>query len=664
MKQDQFEIFVPGRLCLFGEHSDWAGAQRVFNAGIEPGEAIVTGIEQGISARVRQNDRFVICSRIAGEENERLECEMSTDKLRQIARGGGFYSYVAGVASYVNENYSVGGLEICITERTLPMKRGLSSSAAICVLVAKAFNRIYDLRLSIKGEMLVAYNGEQRTPSRCGRLDQACAFGIRPVRMVFDGNDIEASALTCGGELYFVFADLMANKDTVRILADLNRSYPYPQTVLDRGLHEALGINNREIVSRAANFIEQGRARDLGALMACAQRLFDEKVAPASPEELAAPVLHSVLEDPVVLELTFGGKGVGSQGDGAVQLLAKDKACQEKLADYLKTQRHMDAYTLTLSPRHSVKKAIIPVAGYGTRMYPASRFLKKDFFPVVDRDGIAKPVILVLLEELDRAGIEEFCLVINGEEDREQYHKYFNEGLSDEYFDKLPAHLKAYERFIRRIGSQIEYVVQKEKRGFGHAVYQCRSFADNKPVLLALGDTIYRTHSEVNCTGQLLDAFDKTKKTTLSVHRIPARNVIHYGVLTGSPVRQTGMDGIIKVDKMTEKPSVEQAKEALRIPGDTNGDAFYAVFGEYVLTPEVFEILEEHIQSNLTSNGEIQLTDALDEVRRKTALYGVLVDGVMFDTGIPEAYVNTVAEFAKTGLPGGELQGSGNRAIK
>ena len=88
------------------------------------------------------------------------------------------------------------------------------------------------------------------------------------------------------------------------------------------------------------------------------------------------------------------------------------------------------------------------------------------------------------------------------------------------------------------------------------------------------------------------------------------------------------------------------------------------MFGEYVLTPEVFEILEEHIQSNLTSNGEIQLTDALDEVRRKTALYGVLVDGVMFDTGIPEAYVNTVAEFAKTGLPGGELQGSGNRAIK
>lgn len=306
MEKEYINIFVPGRLCLFGEHSDWAGAQRAFNADITPGEAIVTGIEQGIYASVSKHDHFVICSSIKGEEHMRLECPMSTVELKRIAHEGGFYSYVAGVASYVNENYSVCGLEIRITGRTLPMKRGLSSSAAICVLVAKAFNRLYRLHMSIKGEMQVAYYGEQRTPSRCGRLDQACAFGVQPVYMKFDGNDVDASSLTSGTELLFVFADLMAEKNTVKILADLNRSFPYPQTELDRNLHGALGKDNHDIVSRAVRLIESGNAPQLGALMTEAQKLFDEKVAPACPTELGAPVLHSVLNDPVVVELVYG----------------------------------------------------------------------------------------------------------------------------------------------------------------------------------------------------------------------------------------------------------------------------------------------------------------------------------------------------------------------
>ena len=647
MNRECLNLFVPGRLCLFGEHSDWAGAQRAFNADIVPGEAIVTGIEQGIYATVQKKDKFVICSSIKGEEDMRLECRMSTSELKQIARDGGFYSYVAGVASYVNENYAVGGLEICITKRTLPMKRGLSSSAAICVLVAKAFNRIYNLKLSTKGEMQIAYFGEQRTPSRCGRLDQACAFGIRPVYMQFDGNEVDASSLTSKVELFFVFADLMAKKNTVKILADLNKSFPYPQTALDRNLHDALGIYNHEIVSQAAVLIEQGNAPELGALMTRAQRLFDEKVAPACPTELNAPVLHSVLNDPFVVDLVYGGKGVGSQGDGVVQFLVKDKECQEKLMHYLAYERHMDAYELTLAPQHSVKKAIIPAAGYGTRMYPATRCIKKEFFPVVDRDGIAKPVILLLLEELDRTGIEEICLVINGEEDRDQYRKFFNEALSDEYLEKLPAEMRAYEQFISRISKKIEYVVQKEKRGFGHAVYQCRSFADNKPVLLVLGDTIYRTENEKNCTDQLLDAFEKTKKTTVSIHPVELHDVVQYGVLSGEWINFTADEKIMKVQKFVEKPEEEYAKNHLSMSSKDHDRKYFSVFGEYVLTSEVFDVLGKNIENNVTTKGEIQLTDALDEVGKTLGLYGYVVDGRMFDIGVPSAYVKTVAEFAK-----------------
>ncbi|MEI6577963.1 MAG: sugar phosphate nucleotidyltransferase, partial [Eubacteriales bacterium] len=586
-------------------------------------------------------------SLIEGEVNMRLECPMSASELKKIACEGGFYSYAAGVASYVYDNYSVGGIEVCISKRTLPMKRGLSSSAAICVLVAKAFNRIYNLQMNIKGEMQVAYFGEQRTPSRCGRLDQACAFGVRPVHMVFDGNNLDAEGLVSRAELYFVFADLMAKKDTVKILAELNRSFPYPQTELDRKLHEALGKDNHDIVNRASLLIEKGDALGLGLLMKEAQKLFDKKVAPASPNELNAPILHTVLNDPIIADLTFGGKGVGSQGDGSVQFLAKNKDCQAKLMQYLNTERHMDAYELTLLPQHSVKRAIIPVAGFGTRMYPASRLMKKEFLTVVDRDGFAKPVILILLEELERAGIEEFCLVINGDEDREQYGKFFNEPLQEEYNEKLTPEMRQYEQFIRRIGSKIEYVVQKERRGFGHAVYQCRRFAENQPVLLVLGDTIYRTNNDKSCTDQLLNAFEKTKKTTVSIHRTEPENVIHYGIMAGKWADFPGGEKMIEVQKFVEKPDLDYANKFLAMPSKSDGTTFYSVFGEYVLTPEVFDFLAEHIKNNVTFKGEIQLTFALEEVSKSSGLYGFIVEGTMFDVGMPQAYVDTVAGFAK-----------------
>ena len=113
---------------------------------------------------------------------------MEPKALLAEAQKGGFWSYIAGVAYQVLTNYHVRGLVIDNYKTDLPMKKGLSSSAAICVLAARAFNRVYDLKMTVRGEMELAYQGEITTPSRCGRMDQGCAFGNRPVLMTFDGD--------------------------------------------------------------------------------------------------------------------------------------------------------------------------------------------------------------------------------------------------------------------------------------------------------------------------------------------------------------------------------------------------------------------------------------------------------------------------------------------
>lgn len=346
----KISLFVPGRLCLFGEHSDWAGVNRTINPDIVPGCAIVTGVEQGIYATANKSDRFIVRSDLSEYNGETFECEMDMMKLRTVAKEGGFFSYVAGVASYMSEWYRVGGIELSIEKMTLPMKSGLSSSAAICVLVARAFNELYDLHLNTLGLMNIAYWGEARTPSQCGRLDQACAFGVRPVSMIFDGNEIEVREIPVKSPLYFVFADLMAGKDTVKILSDLNSAYPNAKNKKEEAVHEALGPDNKRITYLAEKYISEGDPEKLGALMTEAQEIFDRKVAPMCPEELTSPVLHSVLGDENIKQYVFGAKGVGSQGDGTVQFLAKDAANQKKLMEYLEKERKMTAYPLTLKP--------------------------------------------------------------------------------------------------------------------------------------------------------------------------------------------------------------------------------------------------------------------------------------------------------------------------
>ncbi|MDR3046948.1 MAG: hypothetical protein LBU51_04945 [Bacteroidales bacterium] len=353
MITESIKIFVPGRLCLFGEHSDWAGLHRKINANIVPGMAIVASIEQGIYAEVKRSDRFIIHN-----ESEELrdiwfdfDSTIQTKELRNIAVSNSYFSYVAGVASYIKDHYNVSGLKITIKKMTLPIKKGLSSSAAICVLVTRAFNLLYQLNLNTIGEMNIAFKGERRTKSRCGRLDHACAFGGSPVCIHFDGDKIKVERLVSKEPLYLVFANLNAEKDTIRILSDLNKCYPFATNEKEKNVHEALGTKNQEIVGLAIGYIKNGDVVSLGQLMTKAQKLFDVMIAPASPEQLSAPKLHQFLNDKIVQSLSYGGKGVGSQGDGTIQFLAKNIVSQKQLIVYLQ-QEGLIPYPLTIKPKH------------------------------------------------------------------------------------------------------------------------------------------------------------------------------------------------------------------------------------------------------------------------------------------------------------------------
>ncbi len=642
---NKINLFVPGRLCLFGEHSDWAGLQKSINSGIVPGYAVVTGIEEGIYGTAEKADVFSVTSRLPEYHGSSFSCEMDMNRLRAAAREGGFFSYVAGVASYICEWYHVGGMHLEITDMTLPMKSGLSSSAAICVMVAKAFNKLYDLHLNTLGLMNIAYWGEQRTPSRCGRLDQACAFGVNPVIMTFDGNELDVERITVRKPLYYVFADLMAGKDTVKILGDLNRAYPFAHNEMETRLHEALGEDNQKITSRAITYISQGDAEKLGELMTEAQALFDEKVAPMCPEELTAPVLHAILDDPAVKSLTYGAKGVGSQGDGTVQFLARDEAAQEQLIAYLKSEKGMTAYSLTLRPSAVVRKAVIPVAGFGTRLYPETRGVKKEFCPVVDKDGLVKPAILVLLEELDQIEIEEICLILNKEE-KNYYEDFFMKALPMEHYNKLSKDMKAYEDKIRKISKKLRFVFQEEQKGFGHAVYQSRDFAAGEPVLLLLGDTIYQSNTNTACTRQLLDAYEQVGQPTVAVHAVALEEVVHYGIFSG--VWENKEETILKLTAISEKPSCENAKDYLAVSSRKQAENYYAAFGAYVITKDVYDRLGYAVEREIVNEkGEVELTDALDYVRKEKGMMAYIPDGRSYDIGNAAAYRKTVTEFGK-----------------
>lgn len=168
-------------------------------------------------------------------------------------------------------------------------------------------------------------------------MDQACAFGA-PVAMEFNGNHLRTSPLALGGTFYLVVVDLKASKDTVRILADLQGAYPTPRDETDKGLHHLLGPLNWELTEKAMDCLQQGQAKELGVLMAEAQRYFKHYAVPLCPEQLESPSLYKLLSMPSILDHVWGGKGVGSQGDGCAQFVCKSEADMERVMEICRAE--------------------------------------------------------------------------------------------------------------------------------------------------------------------------------------------------------------------------------------------------------------------------------------------------------------------------------------
>ena len=638
------KLFVPGRICLFGEHSDWAGGYRRINAEVEKGYTLITGTDQGIYAEVEPHPSALVLSSTTpdGERHGPYEIPMEPGTLLAEAQRGGFWSYIAGVAYQILTHYHVRGLVIDNYQTDMPMKKGLSSSAAICVLTARAFNRVYDLKMTIRGEMELAYQGEITTPSRCGRMDQGCAFGNRPILMAFDGDHLDVTELRVPNDMYFVIVDLQAEKDTMEILARLNRCYPFAETEVERGVQELLGPINKRMVHQAVEALQAGNVERLGALMGEGQAFFDRYGTPACPEELTAPVLHRVLDYGPLKPHIWGGKGVGSQGDGTAQFIARSEADRQAVIEIIERDLGMPCLGLTLRAGQRVRKAVIPAAGFGTRLFPATKATKKELFPIVDRDGIAKPAILLIVEEVLKAGIEDVIIIVQ-EHDLEAFQAFFNVQVTIENYNKLPRHFQEYAKRILEIGQRVSFVIQRTQEGFGHAVYCAREAVGNEPFLLMLGDHLYRSDGGQSCAQQLVDAYSRHGISTLGLRRTPEDQIANFGTVTGV---WTDDERLLSVTEFAEKPTVDYARNNLRVAG-LPGNEYLTVFGQYIIKPQIFDYLEEHVTNNVRERGEFQLTSALDRLRKEDGFLGLIVEGQRYDIGLPEYYLETLKTFSE-----------------
>ena len=636
------KLFVPGRICLFGEHSDWAGGYRRVNAELEKGFALIAGTNQGLYAEIKPHPtKFIINTTLNdGSREISHELPMKKDLLLAEAEKGKFFSYAAGVAYQVATHYRVRGLEINNYSTNLPLKKGLSSSAAICVLVARAFNRIYDLKMTVRGEMEFAYLGEITTPSRCGRMDQGCAYGNRPIMMEFDCDKIDVREVSMGKELYFVIVDLNAQKDTKEILNRLNHCYPFAENKQQQDVQKYLGSISADITNEAFKALEEGNAKQIGELMKKAQSQFDKYLQPVCPSQLTSPILHSLLNYKPIQKYIYGGKGVGSQGDGTAQFIVKDKKSQEKVIRIIQKDKGMPCLKLTLHSHREVRKAIIPAAGFGTRLFPASKVIKKELFPVIDKEGRAKPVIMAIVEEAVNSGIEEICIIVQ-EKELPLFEEFFCMPPVIENFNKLSKENQEYSNYIQELGNRITFITQKAQEGLGHAVYCAREWVNNEPFLLMLGDHLYASDSKLSCISQLLKIYEYAGESIVGLKKTAGNDIHKFGCAAGN---WDESEKLLSITEFKEKPNIKYAQEYLRVKG-FDKDIYLTVFGLYILQPEIFDYLEEHITNNVREKGEFQLTSCLDKLRRERGFTGYIVKGKRFDIGLPEVYRQTVIDF-------------------
>ena len=267
----------------------------------------------------------------------------------------------------------------------------------------------------------------------------------------------------------------------------------------------------------------------------------------------------------------------------------------------------------------NIKKAIIPAAGLGTRFLPATKAQAKEMLPIVD-----KPTLQYIIEEAIESGIEEI-LIVTGR-NKKSIEDHFDRSVELELELEQKGKTAMLE-MVQDISNMvnIHYIRQKEPKGLGHAIHCAKSFIGNEPFAVLLGDDI--VDAETPCLKQMIDAYDEYKTTVLGVQEVARENVDKYGILDVKHIE----DRVYKVKDMVEKPAVEEAPSNI------------AILGRYIITPEIFNILENQAPGK---GGEIQLTDALQTLATKEAIYAYNFEGRRYDVGDKLGFLEATVDFA------------------
>lgn len=268
-----------------------------------------------------------------------------------------------------------------------------------------------------------------------------------------------------------------------------------------------------------------------------------------------------------------------------------------------------------------VRKAIIPAAGLGTRFLPATKAQPKEMLPIVD-----KPTIQYIIEEAVASGIEDI-MIVSGRGKRaieDHFDKSYEleETLAKKGKDKVLAEVQEISNL-----ANIHYIRQKEPKGLGHAINCASRFIGNEPFAVLLGDDIVK--SDVPCTKQLIDMYEKYECSVVGVQPVPDEDVSKYGII--APMEEQKKPGVITVESLVEKPDIK------------NAPSNYAIMGRYILTPDIFSILEDLPAG---AGGEIQLTDALKILNDVQSVVAYPFNGVRYDVGDKFGFIKASVDFA------------------
>jgi UTP--glucose-1-phosphate uridylyltransferase len=274
-----------------------------------------------------------------------------------------------------------------------------------------------------------------------------------------------------------------------------------------------------------------------------------------------------------------------------------------------------------------IKKAVITAAARGERLYPVADTVQKAMLPIIDIDGINKPIIQIIAEEALMSGIEEIC-VICAPGDAERYIESFQvlqSTLLKAYKNSDWAQQQAAN--IKNLLDRISFVIQKEPLGFGHAVYQAKQFANDEPILLLSGDYLYVSNIKGrHCAQQLIELAIKEDCSVSAVNPTLEHLIGKYGTLTGKTM--LNYKGVYEIEKIIEKPSVSLAELELQTPGLRSG-YYLCFFGMHVFKPALFGLLEEYMKG-MTEN--IQLTPVLQELSNRDKYLAFEMKGNRYDT--------------------------------